>query len=403
MLYRSTLDGTPLTLAARSHTLTLGLDERVVGSWDMGGRLFSYYCDDLTYRRSLGGDILQKWREGGARRWRTLRGTDADAVVDEAARLAARVLGEQSRASLTWDPSPSVEARAGIAEVLERAVRFTAAPARADAREFWRIYQPIGILPPDQYLSIVVQATHGCSFNTCTFCDLHHDGYTVKTPEAFVDHCRQALAWLGASAELRRRTVFVGSANALAAPMSRLVALLAGVRDAFGAAPPPMHAFVDGFTGARKDERDYRTLRDLGLARVYVGLESGHDPLLAFVRKPGRADDVVAAVEAIKGAGIAVAVIVMTGLGGDRYDGPHVADTIAALSRMPLGPGDLLYFSQLVEEPGTAYPRLVEQGGIRPLSVAGCVAQRDAIARAMRARFPAPPRMATYDVREFVY
>ncbi len=37
--------------------------------------------------------------------------------------------------------------------------------------------------------------------------------------------------------------------------------------------------------------QDYRALAALGLRRVYVGLESGHDPLLDFVRKPGRSAD----------------------------------------------------------------------------------------------------------------
>ena len=43
------------------------------------------------------------------------------------------------------------------------------------------VYSPVGILPPDQYLALVVQATRGCAFNTCTFCDLYRDGYRVKS------------------------------------------------------------------------------------------------------------------------------------------------------------------------------------------------------------------------------
>ena len=33
----------------------------------------------------------------------------------------------------------------------------------------------IPILPPDQYLALVVQATEGCSWNKCTFCAFYKD------------------------------------------------------------------------------------------------------------------------------------------------------------------------------------------------------------------------------------
>ena len=73
-------------------------------------------------------------------------------------------------------------------------------------------------------------------------------------------------------------------------------------------------------------------------------------------------------VQTIKAAGINVGLIVMIGLGGDRFAAGHVADTISVLNQMQLDAGDLLYFSDLVEEPGTPYPMTGEQHGIQRLS-----------------------------------
>ena len=129
-----------------------------------------------------------------------------------------------------------------------------------------------------------------------------------------------------------------------------------------------MGAFLDAFTGTRKSAEDYRALAERGLKRVYIGLESGHDPLLEFVRKPGHARDAIETVRAIKAAGINVGIIVLIGLGGERFAAGHVADTINVLNQMQLATGDLLYFSDLVEEPGTPYPVLAEQQGIRALT-----------------------------------
>ena len=92
----------------------------------------------------------------------------------------------------------------------------------------------------------------------------------------------------------------------------------------------------------------------------------------------------------------------MTGLGGERYAEGHERDTIAALNAMGLGEGDLLYFSDFVEVPQTAYPLLAASSGIRPLAPEARAAQRAVIRAGLRFA-GAPPQFATYDIREFVY
>jgi len=285
---------------------------------------------------------------------------------------------------------------------LELGARFTASAARADAERFARVYAPIGILPPDQYLALVVQGTIGCSFDTCTFCALYGQRYQVRTPIEFARHVAEVRAYLGASLTLRRRSIFFGSANALAVPIARLVELFDILARELDAPPGGVGAFVDGFTGLRKTTGDFAMLAARGLRRVYIGLESGHDPLLAFVRKPATARAAIETVRAAKAAGVSVGVIVMIGLGGDRFAAGHVADTIAALNAMELGRDDVVYFSDLVEVPGTEYPALAAREGIRALSAEECRDQRRRIRDGLR--FPgAPPRITTYDIREFVY
>jgi hypothetical protein len=159
-------------------------------------------------------------------------------------------------------------------------------------------------------------------------------------------------------------------------------------------------AFLDAFTGTRKSVKDYRALAEHGLKRVYIGLESGHDPLLEFVCKPGHARDAIETVQTIKASGIKVGIIVLIGLGGERFAGGHATDTIDVLNQMQLGTGDLLYFSELVEEPGTLYPILAAQQGIQALTRSERAAQRDAIRYGLR---PSGVKISNYDVREFVY
>jgi len=408
MVFRGRLRGTPVTASLKGTSVSLAADERYVASWDLGGRLYSAWRFGHTWRRGLNGQVLYKTRPEGAasvsaydaRERRTLSAVEARPVVDEAAAFARDVLEAIRLTPAEWDAGG--ESMSPLVERLRVCARFDAVAADADAARFAAVYRPIGILPPDQYLSIVLQATDGCSFGTCTFCDLYSDGYRVKTPDEFSSHLHGVLDYLGDSILLRRRSIFLGAANALAVPMPRLVELFETIQGEVPGPVPLVRAFVDAFTGVRKEAADYRRLRDLGLGRVYVGLESGHDPLLAFVRKPGTGAQAVETARALKAAGVAVGVIVMVGLGGRDFAAGHVADTAAAVNAMDLGEGDILYFSDLVEVPGTAYPLIAGRTGLTPLALTARLAQLDAIKA--RLRFAGRgPQMARYDIREFVY
>ena len=389
-------------LSLKSHSIAVADGAGTVASWDRGGRLYCLVRGDVTWRRGLSGLVLEKRQTDRGRSRRALSASEAGRVVDEAATLAAEAAAAVSSPGWVWTGTVDSVVVRELRALLELCSRFDASAAHADVLRFGQVYRPVGILPPDQYLSLVLQATEGCSFNTCTFCDLYHDRYRVRTPDEFKAHVESVRGYLGESVHLRSRGIFLGAANALAVPMATLVPIFEAMVEEADSVRLGVHAFVDAFTGTRKEKGDYRLLGHLGLRRVYIGLESGHDPLLSLVRKPGSAADAVDTVRTIKAAGLHVGVIVMTGLGGALFAGGHVADTSAALNAMALGRGDLLYFSDLVEVPGTTYPRLAAESGIQPLDGAARLAQRQAIRANLR--FPAdPPLVTTYDIGEFVY
>ena len=183
---------------------------------------------------------------------------------------------------------------------------------------------------------------------------------------------------------------------------AQLLKLLNVVAEEFDATQE-IHSFLDGFSGQKKSAEDFAALAECGLHRVYVGLESGHDPLLAFVNKPGRSADAVAAVRQMKAGGVSAGVIVMLGLGGERFAAGHVRDTVLSVNEMGLGKNDLLYFSEYTPT-GTAYSpkQPQDEPDLRILSRDAMKAQRAAIIAGLRFG-ETRPRIATYDIREFVY
>jgi hypothetical protein len=414
MIAQGRWHATSYALSLKDSSLSVAINGDQIIVCDRTGRLYSVYRAGLHHRRSLNGSVLQKWTtDERQRRW--LDQAEADRLLDDTADRFRQLHAALRAPDWEWvTPPDRSSALDDLLQVIDRAARFDSAAARSDAVRFAEVYAPIGILPPDQYLALVLQATVGCSFNTCTFCDLYHQPFRSKTPDEFRQHIRAVRDYLGDSLLLRQRSIFLGAANALAVPMPRLLPIFDIICEEFspyaaqrGRRQVPragrslgVGAFIDAFTGTRKSAEDYRALAERGLKRVYIGLESGHDPLLEFVRKPGRAGDAIDTVRAIKAAGINVGVIVLIGLGGERFAAGHAADTIEVLKQMQLEAGDLLYFSDLVEEPGTPYPVLAEQHGIRALDRSERAAQRNLIRNGL---LPGGVKISNYDVREFVY
>jgi len=390
-----TRDNKPLTLNLQPGSLTVAFDEQTVLAYDRAGRLWSAFFHGSTFRRGLDGGLLGKWTERSRRERRRLWASEADFVVDRAAALIGALAD-----SAKFDAAPLV--RQELLLLLDRARRFTAATARQDAAHFLRVYKPIGILPPDQYMALVLQLTEGCSFNTCTFCTFYRDRpFRIKSLDEFRAHVIAARDYMGESLALRRG-IFLADANALVVPQKQLVALLRVLRDDVSdARSQSLFAFLDGFSGRKKSSDDYAALASFGLKRVYIGLESGHDPLLHWLHKPGYVADAIEAAQAIKAGGVNVCVIVLLGAGGSKFGEGHVRDTIEAINAMGLGAGDLVYFSEFVAMPGQPYGHLAERDQVEPLSVEQMRVQRREIEA--RLKFAGPLKFAAYDIREFIY
>ena len=114
-----------------------------------------------------------------------------------------------------------------------------------------------------------------------------------------------------------------------------------GLPVASGGPRATIYSFIDAFDVHRKSLADWQELAGRGLRRVYIGIETGDDALLRFLRKPGSAANVVEAVRTLKAGGVAVSVIIMTGVGGSRFSVSHVDQTLAALAQMDLAAGDI--------------------------------------------------------------
>ncbi len=397
-----------LSLSLKPNSLTISLQSQAgsqVYSFDGEGRLWTAMLEGISYRRGLNGKIVAKWqvpgpdRFGRERRW--LAPVEAQQIEERSRQVADELLRDLQAGQV---PLNAAFPSSGWS-FIERAARFDQARYRQDVLNYQQVYLPVGILPPDQYMAVVLQATEGCSFNTCTFCDFYRGRrFHIKRPDEFLAHAQAVKQYLGEGLSLRR-TIFLGDANALVTPMPRLLELIEVVHQVYDVESlGGIYAFLDGFSGEKKTAEDYARLARLGMKRIYIGMESGHADLLRVLKKPGKPDDVIQAVRAIKAGGVAVGIIILLGAGGQAYARAHVRDTIAALNAMPLDLDDLIYFSELIESEGLEYTRDAFENQLQPLDAAGRIAQGEAIEAGLKfSKEGGVPHISRYDIREFVY
>lgn len=377
-------------------------------AFDHAGRFFTAWRENRLFRRALDGRVLEKYtdRRGRhpVRHRRFLGAGERAALVDDAA-AAARATLEALRdgtAELLW-ALPEPPDRSWAQRMAAAAAAFDAREADVDGQRFHSVYTPVSILPPDRYLALVVQITEGCHWNRCTFCSFYRNRpFRVKPIADFAAHLDAIIGFFREGLALRRG-VFLGDANALLLPADDLGPRLNLVAQRFPGHAQDVSAFIDVFSGHHKTVEDFSALRARGLKRVYVGVETGDDGLLALLNKPQTSMDAVGLVRSMKAAGLAVGVIVMAGIGGLGYWRRHVEATLGVLSRMALGTGDLVYVSAFTEPAEGPYAERARLEGLVPLDHAAVADQVEELRRGA-ARVVGPgTRVAPYDIEEFLY
>jgi radical SAM superfamily enzyme YgiQ (UPF0313 family) len=376
----------PYLINAKKHSTAISPDRRTVFAFDLEGRPISWYQQDRVFKRSLASEVFARKRVAGRRRYWQLSDEDA---ADQFARM------RRALASAPVDASDT-----DLVARLDRIRSWTPELLLGERARFDAAYRPITILPPDQYLSIVLQASIGCSWNRCTFCNFYQDRpFNVRETDDFREHCESVRGLLGQGASLRRR-IFLADGNALTLSNRRLLPLAELAREFFSGRG--LYGFVDVFAGEKKTVDEWDELRRAGLRRVYVGVETGDDRLLGWLNKPGSSEDAGDFVKRLKTAGLRVSLIFMAGIGGSKFASEHVRQSLALAERLALDDRDVVYLSPFRTPDGSAYAERAEREGVVTLDEAATEAQYAELKDGIRRILPRT-RVTRYDIREFIY
>jgi radical SAM superfamily enzyme YgiQ (UPF0313 family) len=230
-----------------------------------------------------------------------------------------------------------------------------------------RYEEPI-FRPPSEAQSLILQATVGCSWNHCTYCEMYRaKSYRVRPLDELLAEVREAGRAFGP--EVTR--LFVADGDALAMATSHWEPLLLACRDAF----PRLRrvsAYATAPNVAAKSDADLARLRELGLSLLYMGPETGDDETSRRIAKgAGFAEHALAARRA-RAAGMKLSAIFLLGVGGADRSREHAAASARLVTEMD---PEFLSLLTLTVVPGSPLAALAARGGFTLPSVEGMLGE----------------------------
>ena len=129
------------------------------------------------------------------------------------------------------------------------------------------------------------------------------------------------------------KSAFLQDSNTLIMRTSELTEVLTCLRKIF---PDLKRVTTYGrsHTAARKSITELKQLKNAGLDRIHIGLETGYDSLLAYMEKGCTAKNHIEGGKKVREAGISLCEYVMPGLGGKKMSKEHALETARVLNEI---------------------------------------------------------------------
>lgn len=165
--------------------------------------------------------------------------------------------------------------------------------------------------PPYEASSLIIEATAGCTYNKCSFCNLYQDECFKMTP---MERWRKDLAEIATYQPNARRLFWTG-ANPFAMSYERLKQRALAVYDYLPKCQTiAMFASINDIKN--KKVWQLKQLKKLGINGLTIGVESGDNNVLKLANKGYNAKDIIDQCRKLDLAKIEYYFVYMTGLAG---------------------------------------------------------------------------------------
>ena len=190
-------------------------------------------------------------------------------------------------------------------------------------------YEGNCIRPPPEASSILLQVTLGCSHNQCTFCGTYKDKpFQIKGNDIILSDILYASKYMK-----RQDRVFLMDGDALIIPQRRLIWILDKIKEHL-----PWVKRVGTYANTKsikmKSSQELIELRENGLDKIYLGVETGDDEVRKKINKGSTAQQCLEMGRRVKDAGMELTVMVLLGVAGKVKSLDHARATGKLLSAM---------------------------------------------------------------------
>ncbi|MBI5570879.1 MAG: radical SAM protein [Desulfomonile tiedjei] len=252
------------------------------------------------------------------------------------------------------------------------------------------------IRPPSEAGSLLIRVTRNCPWNRCAFCgtykgkkfsrrSLDEIKRDIDTVKAISDRIKEISWHVGDEGNLTRRvlteivedpslpysyhsvafwmangsnTVFLQDANSIMLSTASLVSILNHIREKFPEVQR-VTSYARGITLQGKSVAEYVQLKEAGLSRLHVGMESGSDRILKMIQKGTRSDQLIEGAKRAVEAGISLCLYIMPGIGGIDLSEENAIESARVINA--INP-DFVRLRSLYVRKRTPLAEMVEQG-----------------------------------------
>lgn len=183
--------------------------------------------------------------------------------------------------------------------------------------------------PPGEARSAIIQATLGCSWNKCAFCEM----YTSKNFKSrSFEELKPEIETLSKYYKGVKK-VFLADGNAFVLSANKLIPILDEINIKFGKLQR-IASYALPKDILIKSESELKELQSRGLKLLYVGIETGDNELLKLINKGETFNSTVDGILKAHNAGIDTSIMILNGLGGKKYSQQHALKSAEIINKI---------------------------------------------------------------------
>jgi radical SAM superfamily enzyme len=233
------------------------------------------------------------------------------------------------------------------------------------------MYEQGVIRPPSEAWSLLVRVTRNCPWNQCLFCPAYKGVTFSRRSVAEVKADIDAMAKEYGEDIHMIKTAFLQDADSLILKTEQILEILRHIKARF----PGMErvtTYARATTLRRKSVEEFVQLKEAGLTRIHVGLESGSQKVLKMIKKGITPEDIVDGGRKVMAAGISLSEYIMPGVGGRALSEEHARETARLLNKVK---PDFIRVRTFALHPKSPMKKMVEEGAFVPMTDEEIVAE----------------------------